>query len=316
MNHVWAVTFKSAEGKRKMLATPEIVVKGRRCIVIDPDHQDVRVKLHWLLFGVADDDVKAALAPYGNVLEVTRERWRVDGCMNLGTTTRTAVLRLKGGVTCDNIPHQLRVAGETALVVVPGRAPLCLRCEKKGHIRKDCRAPKCNVCRRVGHDGAHCERTYAAAATPAGSDEISELRMDEADAEDAVKGSTANTLPLAKPESAPGGKSESSGNGEGSAANAERPADQQAASSDAKTVPSPAAVNEGVNKEKESTEPMEDEGLPSAATVKRSRENDGVDQDGTGQGEQPSKTVPARRSRITVKPNVPEDNRRPSKPPP
>ncbi|KAG0424089.1 hypothetical protein HPB47_000157 [Ixodes persulcatus] len=173
--------------------------------------------------------------------------------MNLGTTTRTAVLRLKGGVTCDNIPHQLRVAGETALVVVPGRAPLCLRCEKKGHIRKDCRAPKCNVCRRVAHDGAHCERTHAVAAAPAGSDEISELRMDEADAADAVKGSTANTLPSAKPDSATEGKSESSVNCEVSAANAERPPHLQAASSEAKTVPSPVAVNEyeGVNKEKD-----------------------------------------------------------------
>ncbi|KAM7297209.1 uncharacterized protein ISCGN_022362 [Ixodes scapularis] len=159
MNHVWAVTFKNDEGKKKMLATPELTVKGRRCIVIDPSHQDVRVKLHWLLFSVADGDVREALAPYGKVIEVAREKWRVDGCQSVGTMTRTAVLRLKAGITCDDIPHQLRVGGELALVVVPGRAPLCLRCQQTGHIRKECRVPRCNVCRRFGHEGAHCVRT-------------------------------------------------------------------------------------------------------------------------------------------------------------
>lgn len=64
MNHEWGMTFKNAEAKKKMLSTPELTVKGRLIIVVDSSSQDVRVKLHWMLFNVAYDDVKVALAPY------------------------------------------------------------------------------------------------------------------------------------------------------------------------------------------------------------------------------------------------------------
>lgn len=111
--------FNAVEGKSEMLTTPELTVKLRRCVVIDSSNQDVRIKLHWLLYKVGDDDVSAALAPYGKVMEVTREKGRVDGCTGVSTTTRTAVLRLKKGVTQDEIPHQLRIAGELVLVVAP-----------------------------------------------------------------------------------------------------------------------------------------------------------------------------------------------------
>lgn len=79
INHVWAVTFMNADANRKMLAASEMVVKGRPCVVIDPQNQEVKLKLHWLLYGVADEDIRAASSPYGSVSEVTRERWRVAG---------------------------------------------------------------------------------------------------------------------------------------------------------------------------------------------------------------------------------------------
>ncbi|CAN7980583.1 unnamed protein product [Ixodes pacificus] len=94
MNQVWAVTFKSPEGKRKTLAAGDLVVKGRRCIVVDPGNRDIRVKLHCLLYHVPDDEVKAALAPYGTVTEMGTEKWRVQGVMDCGSVTRTAVIRL------------------------------------------------------------------------------------------------------------------------------------------------------------------------------------------------------------------------------
>ncbi|KAG0444543.1 hypothetical protein HPB47_013677 [Ixodes persulcatus] len=65
MNNVWAVTFRSPEGKRKIIAAGDLVVKGRRCVVMDPVNRDVRVKIHWLLHYAPDDEVRVALAPYG-----------------------------------------------------------------------------------------------------------------------------------------------------------------------------------------------------------------------------------------------------------
>lgn len=112
----------------------ELTIKGRGCIVVDPTNKDVRVKLHWLLFNVVDDDVKAALAPYESVTEVAQKKWRIGGCTTIDNITRTAILRLMTGTNVDDIPHQQRIAGEMSLVVMPGRAPLCLRCNRSGHI--------------------------------------------------------------------------------------------------------------------------------------------------------------------------------------
>ncbi|XP_077539901.1 uncharacterized protein LOC144152498 [Haemaphysalis longicornis] len=83
INHVWAVTFKSAEA----MAAGEQEVKGRRCLVVDPQDQQVRLKLHWLLHGVGveDEDDK-------------------------GSTTRAVTLKLKAGLTVEDFPHQIRVA--------------------------------------------------------------------------------------------------------------------------------------------------------------------------------------------------------------
>ncbi|KAM7288461.1 uncharacterized protein ISCGN_028692 [Ixodes scapularis] len=193
MNHVWAVTFKSLDGKRKILAAGDLVVKGHRCVSIDPGNRDIRIKLHWLLYHVPDDEVRAAFAPYGHVSEVGTEKWRVQGVVGCGSMTRTAVIRLKPGLSLDKLPHQIRIAGGMVLVVVPGRAPLCLRCERTGHIRRECRVPKCGSCYRFGHDAEHCVKTYAAATGPGGGEANSEHHMDEADAEEAVEGVGSST---------------------------------------------------------------------------------------------------------------------------
>ncbi|XP_077523217.1 uncharacterized protein LOC144134112 [Amblyomma americanum] len=186
MSHVWAVTFASAEAVTKILSAGALKVKDRRCLVIDPANQDVRVKLHWLLHNVPDEDVRVAFAPYGKVNEVTKERWRVQGVASKGSTTRLVSLKMNPGVKLEDLPHEVRVGGELALVVVPGRAPLCLRCHGTGHIRRECKVPRCGACRRYGHEESSCVRTYASAAVPVNTDISSERVMDEADAEDAA----------------------------------------------------------------------------------------------------------------------------------
>ncbi|XP_037568295.2 uncharacterized protein LOC119449185 [Dermacentor silvarum] len=176
MNHVWAVTFRSSEATKKMLAFGEIMVKERRCLVLDPASQEVRVKVFWLLHHVPDDDVCAALAPYGKATGVARQRWRVQGTTDKGSTTRTVTLKLKAGVTIDDMPHQFRVAGMMALLLAPGRAPLCLRCNRTGHIRRQCRVSRCALCRRFGHDERQCVRTYVFSIGP----EVSTITLKDA----------------------------------------------------------------------------------------------------------------------------------------
>lgn len=200
MNHVWAVTFKDDTGVKRMLSCDDVRVKERRCIVIDPANQDVRLKIHWLLHNVPDDDVGAALAPYGRVIDVSRERWRARGVQDKGSTTRSVTLRLKSGVRADDLPHQLRVAGEQALVVVPGRAPQCLRCSGTGHMRRDCKVPRCTLCHRFGHEANGCVRTYAKVAGPREDPERTEDIMDEGETEEVAAGGGNDHVVAAAPQ--------------------------------------------------------------------------------------------------------------------
>lgn len=188
INHVWAVTLNGEDATKKLLAFKELQVKGHRCLIVDRRDQQIKLRLHWLLYGVADEDVRTAFAAFGNVVEVNRERWRVDGVSDKASTTRTVLLKLKSGVTVEDLPHQVRVAGELALVVAPGRPMQCLRCKGTGHVRRDCRVPRCSICRRFGHRDAQCVRSYAAVTSAATCDEIEEQTMDAAEAEDAAKG--------------------------------------------------------------------------------------------------------------------------------
>ncbi|XP_070390977.1 uncharacterized protein [Dermacentor albipictus] len=300
MNHVWAVTCNTAEGAKKFLAEPELTVKGRRCIVIDPSHRDVRLKLHWLLYHVREEDVRNALNPYGTVLEIGLDNWRLDGYSQQSTMTRTVVVRLKADVTLDDIPHQLRVGGELALVVAPGRAPRCLRCQQIGHIRRDCRVPRCNVCKRFGHAIENCSRTYAAAAMATLSMEKSELTMDEAEAEEClhsattsgVQGtSTKETDAKAKiqgSEIIEGGAKHTSGNKE----------------------------TAGVHHKSDEVDAMDcREPEDSSSLGKRPRDDAGAETKDANSSEPPTKAFTSRRLRPTPKPNVTEGEKRAAKPP-
>ncbi|KAM7301768.1 hypothetical protein ISCGN_017285 [Ixodes scapularis] len=186
MSHVWMVTLKSSSAKQKLVSAGTIEAKGRRCLVVDPEKNEVRIKLHWIPFHLPDDNVRKALEPYGKVTEVARETWRVSGFEGVQSTTRIARLTLKEGVTIEQLPHQLRMPGCTALVLAPGRAPLCLRCRRTGHIRRECSVPRCDSCRRFGHTTEDCRRTYADAANVGTADETSELVMDQEEAEEAA----------------------------------------------------------------------------------------------------------------------------------
>lgn len=187
INHIWAVTFNNAEATKKMLALGEQEVKGHRCLVIDPQNQQVWLKLHWLLQGVDDEDIRTAFTVFGKVTEVTKERWRVQGVQDKGSTTRTVMLKLKTGVKLDDLPHQILVAGKLALVGAPGRPMQCLRCHATGHVRRECKVPRCSRCRRFGHTDAQCVRTCADVAGPVGGDAARELVMDVSGAEEAAR---------------------------------------------------------------------------------------------------------------------------------
>uniref|UniRef100_A0A090X973 Putative l1-5 dr n=2 Tax=Ixodes ricinus TaxID=34613 RepID=A0A090X973_IXORI len=190
MNHVWMVTLHTEDAKRRLVAAKELKVKGLRCLVIDPSNSEVRVRVHWLPFHVPDEAVQRALAPYGKVNEVIRETWRAEGFLGVQSTTRVVRMTLKDGVAVDAMPHQLRFSGGNSLVVIPGRAPQCLRCKRTGHVRRECKVPKCTECHSFGHESKGCVKTYARATGPPADQETSDFLMEADEAESSAKETT------------------------------------------------------------------------------------------------------------------------------
>ncbi|XP_075730852.1 uncharacterized protein LOC142774347 [Rhipicephalus microplus] len=186
MSHVWLLNMKTDEAKKTLLDAGLLSVKDRPCVVVDPERQEVRLKLHWVAFDINAETVRHAFWEYCEVKEVISDKWRDEDFERAESTTRFVRLLLKEGVTTDRIPHQMRLGSGMALVVVPGRAPLCLRCRNTGHIRRDCRVPRCTGCRAFGHEQADCTRSYASAASRATNADHSELLMDEEEAERAA----------------------------------------------------------------------------------------------------------------------------------
>ncbi|CAN7991677.1 unnamed protein product [Ixodes hexagonus] len=193
------LTLHSSAAKQKLVKERQLQIKEKPCPIIDPDTSDVSLKLHWVPFHVPVEFVRRALEPYGKVLEVARDKVRSVFFFFAGIETKTRLVRmtLKDGDTKEILSHQLKMPGANALVLVPGRAPLCLRCKKTGHIHKDCRVPRCLECNRYGHEAADWVRTYAPVTSVEVPEEVCDHIM-EADEAEATYG-TASTGTSADP---------------------------------------------------------------------------------------------------------------------
>lgn len=161
MSHVWMVTCKTSVAKTTLVNYGELLVKNRRCMVIDPEPKAVKMKLLWLPEHLEDGYIREALQLYGKVTSIKLENWRVADMEDMRTLNRDVMLSLNDGVSVSEVPHLLTVCGIQCLVLIPGRPPLCLRCNKVGHIRRQCRTPRCDSCRRFGHSADECALTYA-----------------------------------------------------------------------------------------------------------------------------------------------------------
>lgn len=161
MTHVWLIKLRTPEAKEVLVNAGGLEVKGRFCAVIDPVQQDITLKVHWVPFHITGEALKRTFDHYGEVKEVRQEDWKVRGFEQAESTTRIVRMTLREDLTPDALPHLFKIFGGSVLVVVPGRAPICLRCRRKGHIRRDCRVPRCAQCREFGHEAQDCVRTYA-----------------------------------------------------------------------------------------------------------------------------------------------------------
>lgn len=62
MNHVWLLTTKDPDAKQKPIRLKECHIKRRRCLIFDAEQRIITVRVHWLPFHVADEEVKKVLS--------------------------------------------------------------------------------------------------------------------------------------------------------------------------------------------------------------------------------------------------------------
>ncbi|KAM7288063.1 hypothetical protein ISCGN_031752 [Ixodes scapularis] len=161
MSHVWMTVFANGAAKCKIKACEELEIKQKRCLVIDPTKDEIKMKLLWLPPQLPGSEIKKVLEPFGTVKDITREKWRFSDLEETDTLTRIVTLVLKNHLTVDKVPHTLNIYGVNSLVVIPGRPLFCLRCKAIGHIRRQCSTPRCTQCWRFGHSTEECIVTYA-----------------------------------------------------------------------------------------------------------------------------------------------------------
>ncbi|XP_037555567.1 uncharacterized protein LOC119432476 [Dermacentor silvarum] len=205
MSHVWMVTCKSPSAKARLVTCGEFLVKSKRCVVIDPEPAEVKIKMLWLPEHLEDAYIREALQTFGKVLSISKESWKVSDMEEMRTLNRDVVLSLADGVSVADIPHLRTVCGIQSLLLIPGRPPLCLRCHKVGHIRRHCRTPRCDDCRRFGHTTADCVVTYADKLrhrTRPSDDALQEHIMDVTEVLDATGDLPADTSEVPPPVSA------------------------------------------------------------------------------------------------------------------
>ncbi|KAM7308889.1 uncharacterized protein ISCGN_012520 [Ixodes scapularis] len=107
---------------------------------------------------------------------------------HMDTLNREVNITLHDDITIEKVPHLLKIFGCQCLLLVPGRPPLCLRCNRVGHVRRQCKTPRCFKCGRYGHTTDTCVTTYASkllGPRTQEAEEQSELLMDVTEVLDA-----------------------------------------------------------------------------------------------------------------------------------
>ncbi|KAG0413166.1 hypothetical protein HPB47_009693 [Ixodes persulcatus] len=157
-------------------------VKGKTCLVIDPNVSEKSFKSHWVPVCVPDEAVQKTFESHGKVKSIVHKKWRQPGFENVETTIQTVTMVFKEGTTVGAIPHQINILGMPALVSIPGRPPQCLRCKKVGHTRKQCRT--------YGHEEDNCIQTYAAKTRPPTEPQDVDNLMDQDEMEETIAGTS------------------------------------------------------------------------------------------------------------------------------
>ncbi|MCU7836931.1 MAG: hypothetical protein KZQ83_16970, partial [gamma proteobacterium symbiont of Taylorina sp.] len=105
--------------------------------VMKMDEQIVNIRIHWLPLYYTNTLIKAMLCEYGEVMDV---RMMHSTHEKVFAFNGVREVRLKTDeVHRQRVPHMIKfTSGQSALITMYGRPPLCLKCLEVGHVRVRC----------------------------------------------------------------------------------------------------------------------------------------------------------------------------------
>lgn len=185
----------SAAAAQKLNSTGEVKILAEMCPITCVGPQVIFMTALRLKLFVSNDDLAAALAPFGRVLSVTDMTFKGHPTVDNGT--RHVKMEM-----AKPVPNFMFVRGCRVQFEYRGVRRVCSRCGQSGHNRGDCQAPWCDRCRAFGHEAESCSaecrkcgaqhptadclkpRTYAAAleefpALPSGSAEQPDVSSEQ-----------------------------------------------------------------------------------------------------------------------------------------
>lgn len=130
--------FLSNEGVVQKLKSKKVIGSGKtRFTVMSMSEQVVNLRIHWLPLYYDNRILKAIFCDYGEVLDI---RMCKSSFANLVALNGLREITLKTDeILKQKIPHLVKFnCGQSILVTMQGRPPLCLKCREVGHTRRDC----------------------------------------------------------------------------------------------------------------------------------------------------------------------------------
>lgn len=133
----FSVVLKSKEAVDKLAAQEYIYFKRGKFSIVKMSEQIVKLRVHWLPLFYNDSLLKYIFSDFGKVLAVERLKTAHER-MTVLNGIREVTLKVNE-IEKQCIPHIINFgAGQSMLVTLSGRPPLCLRCRTTGHVRRDC----------------------------------------------------------------------------------------------------------------------------------------------------------------------------------
>lgn len=133
----YTVTMKSRETVDKLRQVENLNYRNYHFSITALNKQVINVRVHWMPHYLSDNLLKSVFADYGRVLNVQRlsqsyGQSLIHNGVREVTLEVTEIQRLA-------VPHLLKFEGGLSmLLTVAGRPPLCLRCSRVGHMRRQC----------------------------------------------------------------------------------------------------------------------------------------------------------------------------------